>query len=224
MDEQFISCTLREPIHSNGACILFLHGWGGEREIIGWLLDHLCNQGYHVFNFTQRGFSDSGGRRELSKWLPDAAAIVDYIAKNQLELWVCGLSTGGSLAIALTAAKKEVEGCIALAPFASFRKLFDDRPDHRSVLEKIFIDLDLGMDFLDAEKVVSKISPRPIFFVHGDADEVIPMKHSEILFKAAGEPRQLVILKGANHTFSNITREVLCETVARWIDEKRRKT
>ncbi|MGQ9514430.1 MAG: alpha/beta hydrolase [Thermoproteota archaeon] len=224
IDEHFLSCTLREPSSSNGACVLFLHGWGGEREIVGWLLDHLCYQGYHVLNFTQRGFFDSGGKREISKWLHDAAAIVDYIVEAQLEPWVCGLSTGGSLAIALAATKREVRGCVALAPFASFRKLFDDRPDHRSTLEKIFSDLDLETDSLDAEKVVGNIAPRPLFLIHGDSDEVIPMKHSESLFKAAGEPRQLVILKGANHTFSNIAHKILCENVTKWIDENRRRS
>jgi alpha-beta hydrolase superfamily lysophospholipase len=222
IEGNYISCTLREPDSPNNACILFLHGWGGEREIVGWLLDYLCTRGYHVLNFTQRGFFDSGGERKLSKWLPDASEVVDYIVKAKLEPWVCGLSTGGSLAIALTAAKSDVRGCIALAPFASFRQLFKDVPEHRRSLEKIFSDLDYGMDALDAEKVVGRIAPRPLILIHGDSDEIIPTRHSEILFDAAGEPRQLRVMKGANHTFSNMEHELLCETVAKWIDDNRK--
>jgi len=224
IDGQFLSCTLRDPSKPSGICILYLHGWGGDRETLGWLLDYLCAQGHHVLNFTQRGFNGSEGRRELLRWLPDAAAIVDYIASSQLEPWVCGLSTGGSLAIALSASKPEVRGCIALAPFASFPRLFGDRPDHRATLERTFSDLKDGMAALDAEGAVRKIAPRPLLLVHGDSDDVIPTDHSRLLYDKAGEPRQLNILGGANHVFSNIRQEDLCKLVSEWIFESRKKT
>ena len=222
IDGEFLSCTLREPVAPDDVCILFLHGWGGNREIVGWLLDHLCDQGYHVLNFAQRGFDDSGGRRELSRWLHDSAAIVDYIEVAQLEPWVCGLSTGGSLAIALSAAKPEVRGCMALAPFASFPRLFSDKPEHRQTLEGIFSDLGLGMGTLDAGAVVGRIAPRPLILIHGDSDEVIPAEHSKALFQSAGEPRELAIVKGADHIFSNIPRDTLCQLVSGWIAKRRR--
>lgn len=217
--QEFLACTLREPQVPTEICVLFLHGWGGDRETVGWLLDHLCNQGHHLLNFTQRGFDGSGGRRELSSWLPDAAAVVDYIAAAKLEPWVCGLSTGGSLAIALSAFKPEVRGCIALAPFASFPRLFSDRPDHRGTLERTFSDLETSMIELNAEEVIGRIAPRPLLLVHGDSDEVIPTDHSRLLFEKASEPRQLCIMKGANHIFSNIDRGELCKLVSDWIAE-----
>jgi len=221
IDGQFLSCTLRDPPKPSGICILYLHGWGGDRETLGWLLDHLCAQGHHVLNFTQRGFDGSGGRRELSRWLPDAAAIVDHIASTKLEPWVIGLSTGGSLAIALSASKPKVGGCAALAPFASFPRLFADRPDHRAKLEMTFSDLDDGMAALNAEGVVREIAPRPLLLVHGDSDDVIPKDHSMSLYDKAGEPRQLRIFGGANHVFSNIRQADLCELVSDWIFESR---
>jgi pimeloyl-ACP methyl ester carboxylesterase len=217
MGQEFLACTLREPDAPTGICILFLHGWGGDRETMGWLLDYFCRQGHHVLNFTQCGFDDSSGKRKISSWLPDAAIAVDYVITARLEPWVCGLSTGGSLAIALSAFKPEVRGCIALAPFASFPRLFRDRPDHRRTLEGIFSDLEAGMRALDAEAVIGKIAPRPLLLVHGDSDEVIPTDHSRLLFEKAGEPRRLSIVKGANHIFSNIDREVLCNLVSDWI-------
>jgi len=186
---------------------------------LGWLLDHLCAQGHHVLNFTQRGFDGSGGRRELSRWLPDAAAVVDYIASTTLEPWVFGLSTGGSLAIALSALQSEVRGCVALAPFASFPRLFADRPDHRATLEMTFSDLDASMAALNAEGAVREIAPRPLLLVHGDSDDVIPTDHSRLLYDKAGEPRRLRIMEGANHVFSNIRQSDLCELVSEWISK-----
>jgi len=224
IDGRFLSCTLRDPPRPSGICILYLHGWGGDRETLGWLLDYLCDQGHHVLNFTQRGFNGSEGGRELSRWLPDAAAIVDYIASTRLEPWVCGLSTGGSLAIALSASKPEVRGCASLSPFASFPRLFNDRPDHRATLERTFGDLDAGIADLNAEVVVRRIAPRPLLLVHGDSDDVIPTDHSRSLYDKAGEPRRLCVMRGANHVFSNIRQEDLCRLVSEWIVESRKTT
>ena len=38
---------------------------------------------------------------------------------------------------------------------------------------------------------VSAIAPRPIFFIHGEADLMIPTAHSRILYKKASEPKLL---------------------------------
>lgn len=41
--------------------------------------------------------------------------------------------------------------------------------------------------------------PRPVFVAHGTADEVIPFRHGEELFAAAGEPKAFVRLDGFTH-------------------------
>jgi fermentation-respiration switch protein FrsA (DUF1100 family) len=48
-----------------------------------------------------------------------------------------------------------------------------------------------------------KQSP-PILIIHGESDELIPVEHAYKLFKAAKEPKKLEIIKGADHSFSNI--------------------
>ena len=35
--------------------------------------------------------------------------------------------------------------------------------------------------------------------MHGDADRVIPLRHSRELFERAGEPKQLWVAEGARH-------------------------
>src|SRR5437764_16014 len=51
----------------------------------------------------------------------------------------------------------------------------------------------------DAIKVVDRISPRPIFFIHGDADKTVPVSMSRALYEAAKEPKELWIVPGAAH-------------------------
>jgi hypothetical protein len=43
----------------------------------------------------------------------------------------------------------------------------------------------------DAQKIIVKISPRPVYIVQGMADVVAPPDSGERLFTAAGEPRFL---------------------------------
>jgi fermentation-respiration switch protein FrsA (DUF1100 family) len=40
---------------------------------------------------------------------------------------------------------------------------------------------------------------RPVFAVHGTADELVPFKQGETLFEAANEPKQFLRLPGLDH-------------------------
>jgi fermentation-respiration switch protein FrsA (DUF1100 family) len=48
-------------------------------------------------------------------------------------------------------------------------------------------------------EVVAAIAPRPLLLVHGAADSTIPVEHSQALFAAAGEPKELWIVPGIEH-------------------------
>ena len=52
---------------------------------------------------------------------------------------------------------------------------------------------------LSPEDTLADIAPVPILFLHGTADLVIPHHHSEILYAAAGEPKQLILIPGGGH-------------------------
>ncbi|HXT80954.1 MAG TPA: alpha/beta fold hydrolase [Acetobacteraceae bacterium] len=49
------------------------------------------------------------------------------------------------------------------------------------------------------EWVVDKIAPRPVLFITCDDDRLVPPEESEELFRRAGEPKKLVVLKGWGH-------------------------
>ena len=51
-------------------------------------------------------------------------------------------------------------------------------------------------------KVVSEVSPVPIYILHSSEDEIIDYYHAERLYQAAREPKQLIALEaGHNVTF-----------------------
>ena len=39
----------------------------------------------------------------------------------------------------------------------------------------------------------------PKLFVHGTVDQVVPLSHSERMFKAAADPKDLLVLDGVGH-------------------------
>jgi pimeloyl-ACP methyl ester carboxylesterase len=50
------------------------------------------------------------------------------------------------------------------------------------------------------ERLVSRISPRPLLLVHGSDNRLNPPDESVELHRLAGEPKELVLLPGAGHT------------------------
>lgn len=63
----------------------------------------------------------------------------------------------------------------------------------------------IPLEFIDdtlefhPEWVVDKIAPRPLLLITTDDDRLVPPEESESLFAKAGEPKQLVVLKGWGH-------------------------
>lgn len=60
------------------------------------------------------------------------------------------------------------------------------------------------------------LSPRPLFLCHGDADEIVPVGDVYALWQAAGEPKQLLVVPGADHSYKNHYREVW-QAFFRWL-------
>ena len=46
---------------------------------------------------------------------------------------------------------------------------------------------------------VRDISPRPLLIVHGTNDETVDPGHARELYEAAGEPKDIAMIEGADH-------------------------
>ncbi len=83
-------------------------------------------------------------------------------------------------------------------------------PDSRGFLEGVYqeypqMKCDLSLETAEAliefrpEDQVERIAPRPVLFIHGNADRQVPADESRSLFARAGEPRQLSIVPDMGH-------------------------
>jgi alpha/beta superfamily hydrolase len=51
-------------------------------------------------------------------------------------------------------------------------------------------------------------STKPKFFIHGERDEICPLKETREFYARAQEPKELVVIDGADHLFDGKVGEV----------------
>ena len=61
-----------------------------------------------------------------------------------------------------------------------------------------------------------RIAPRPLLLVHGELDRRLPPSCSRYVYEHAGEPKDLIILKGAKHSLRQ-SREELRQLLRQWL-------
>jgi alpha/beta superfamily hydrolase len=142
----------------------------------------LVRTGCAVLRFNFRGVGRSRG--EFGGGLgeqEDFRAAVDFMAARypDVEIWAAGASFGSYVALTAGAADDRVCALIAIAPPV-------DRYDFSTVTR----------------------STKPTFLVHGEEDELIPLKLVREFYAQLQEPRELVVIDRANHLFDGQATEV----------------
>lgn len=200
--------------------ILVIHGFTGnmEEEHLTAMARMMNELGFAVLRADLYGHGTSGGSfrdHTIWKWISNIMALIDYARglDQFTEIWLCGHSQGG-LAVMLTAAmeRDRIRGVIALAPAVTiperarqgvaFGMSFD--PDR---IPEVFEHEEgpLSGNYvrvaqtIRAEDAAAKFDG-PILFVHGDADETIPVEASVRMAKLY-KNAELVIIPGDLHCY-----------------------
>jgi len=88
----------------NGATVILLHGYGGNRLGMLWHAKQLVSAGYGVLMYDERASGESQGTRRSYGWEdpPDARGAARYIkteAGRQERIGIAGCSIGGQIAV-----------------------------------------------------------------------------------------------------------------------------
>lgn len=144
----------------------------------------LVRAGCAVLRFNFRGVGKSqgsftGGDGERG----DFGAALDYMARHypKLNLWAAGFSFGAWIALESGGVDDRVTVLIGIAP-----------PVTRE-----------GYDFSNTRR-----STKPKFFVQGEADDICPIQDMWKFYGALPEPKELVVIDGADHLFDGHATEV----------------
>jgi fermentation-respiration switch protein FrsA (DUF1100 family) len=126
------------------------------------------------------------------------------------KIGVLGLSMGAAVSLMATAREKEIGAVVADAPYARLERAVNQR--FRAFLgpfaflfrapAQFFGERMAGFKIADVNPIneVARISPRPLLLIHGTSDFLIKSQDSEMLYRAAREPKQLWRVEGARHT------------------------
>ena len=132
------------------------------------------------FNFRGKGKSDGSFTNGPGE-MDDFRAGLDFMADRYpgARLWAGGFSFGSWIGLSVGAADPRVTTLIGIAPPL-------DRYDYESV----------------------RVSPKAKFFIQGERDEICPLKQMREFYGRCVEPKELVVIDGADHLFDGKVLEV----------------
>lgn len=185
--------------------VLHLHGNAANISNHLPLAAWLPPAGFNVLMFDYRGFGLSEGKPSLAGVVDDSAAALQALRTrpgvDPGKLVVFGQSLGGATALRLLARDADgVRLAIIDSAFYSYRSIARDAALGSVVLAPL---LPVALPMLpgrDDDPVTALADIRlPLLFVHGTRDSVMRQAHSERLYAAAREPKELLLADGAVH-------------------------
>ncbi len=165
----------------NGAAIILLHGYSGNRLGVLHYAEMLVKAGYGVLMYDERGSGESGGSFRAHGWIdtPDVGGAITYLKSrpevDAQRLGIAGCSIGGQIALQGTVAYPELKA--VWADGFSVILASDNAPpvtwaDSLAYLSNAIIDWmytwRLGMPRpAGMIQIIGRIAPRPVMLVGG---------------------------------------------------------
>ncbi len=189
---------------------LTLHGWffpGPARAKLLWLHGNKGNishrldlarllidrTGASLFAFDYRGYGMSQGKPSEQGVYADAEAAAQWLRQQgqaSAPLFYFGQSLGSAVAIELER-RQPPQGLIIESAFTSVRERSAE-----AITGKLIAPI-FG-DTFDSLKKIGGLKT-PLLMIHGEDDGVVGAKHAHRLFERAPQPKQLYLVRGADH-------------------------
>jgi len=182
------------PSEQERGTILFCHGNAGN---ISHRLDSIAifhRLGMNTFIFDYRGYGKSEGNPSEEGTYRDAKAAWQFLIEKKHmtpeRMVISGRSLGGAVAAWL--AVEQTPGALILeSTFTSIRDIASDIYPYLPTRRLVRFNY-------DAARYVA-YADCPVLIAHSRNDDIIPFAHGERLFKAAGEPKHFLEMKGAHN-------------------------
>jgi alpha/beta superfamily hydrolase len=159
-----------------------LHGGTMNTKAVFQAAKALTRIGCAVLRFNFRGAGTSSGAFSNGPGeMADCRAALDFVHERfpRARLWCGGMSFGAWVGMIVGAEDPRVSTLIGIAP---------------------------PLTRYDFETV--RTSPKPKFFIHGEFDDICPLKDMRAFYARADEPKELVVIDAADHLFDGRVSEV----------------
>jgi uncharacterized protein len=183
-----LETLLDQPADTPRAVVVFAHplpieGGTMHTKVVFQSAKALARTGCAVLRFNFRGVGRSAGAWDNGPGeLDDFRAAVDFVAQRYpgSEIWAAGFSFGSYVALSVGAEDDRVCTLVAIAPPVNTWPFGDP----------------------------IKQSRKPKFIIHGEQDELIPLRAVREFYAQLQEPKELVEIDRANHLFEGQASEV----------------
>lgn len=200
--------------------VILCHGMESNKdsEKLTSLSRSLSKRGLLAFRFDFFCAGESSGQFEqitYSAEVEDLRAVFDLLQRYPVgKMGVIGSSMGGSVALLFASQEKRIASLVTLAAPAHPEKITDRllSPEevrcwqqtgfityHGRRINNSFLDDLKNINIPDAAKQISC----PALFIHGDADETVPVEDAYELYAQVPAPKRICVLKGVDHRFSD---------------------
>lgn len=216
------------------------HGLPGSSDQISGVATRLAEAGFAVLTFDFRGFRSSEGIFSLAGEIKDAqAAVKHFIDSGYISPEWIGIyapSYGATVGVMEAITNRLITAVALRAPVydplvfaksplipAAVDELLRTKPNevHGLTDPKLRGEVLEGM-IRDAKKFnvmneIHKLAPTPLFIITGDADKGIDVAGVTRLFNAAKEPKEMIVVPGADHNLTNpIAYEKTMTAIVEW--------
>jgi dipeptidyl aminopeptidase/acylaminoacyl peptidase len=189
-------------------------GHKGQRQGALGIAIALWRKGFNVIVYSYRGMSGSD-RAPITfgmKEVLELQAVIAFARKRipNARIGLLGYSMGAVVSLLGAAGEPGVEVLVLDSPFADLRSLLVENVRRRVGLPGgpfvwlagWMLRARCGSRLADCSpiSVLSSLEPRPLFYIHGGADEITSVNHSRRLYDAYRGPREIWIVQGAPHT------------------------
>lgn len=192
------------PGRPGAGSVLLVHGHGATRREGLRYTRALHDAGFHLLMIDTRGTGKSDPSFVTMGFLErrDVHAAVDYLLVERRlgPVGVMGFSMGAATSIMAMAEDDRIAAGVFEAGFSSVAQVLADQarysyhlPEYPLLpLVKRLIEARAGISLIDPTPInsIAKISPRPVFIIHGRDDQTVRHHEGEKLFAAAKEPKR----------------------------------
>jgi uncharacterized protein len=200
-----VSLGYRLYVHTPDApLVLFFHGNGevAPDYDFGARMYHMVGLSLMVVDY--RGYGWSTGTPLFSTFLPDALAVADALPEvmaaakinADVSLFIMGRSLGSAPAVHIAYKRRDRFRALLIdSGYADTPSLFKGRG--LTLPDEMLTNPDLPFN---NENKVREMDDMPLFVVHGQEDQLLPVKHGQALYDASrAEHKSLYTVAGAGH-------------------------
>lgn len=214
---------------TDGVLVVLGHGVTGnkDRPLLVALANGLAELGWPCLRISFSGNGGSDGKFEEATVTKESGDLLDLLDQlpDGVRVAYCGHSMGGAVGVKTAAADRRIEVLVNLAGMIRTKEFCDREfgdvtPDEGKMwdeegcpLSQAYVDDMAEID--DLLPAVAELK-RPFLMIHGTADDVVLPRDSRDACDVAAEPKRLVEIAGAGHSFEGHHREVIDEVDA-WL-------